>query len=113
MEFPSATQPTPSGTVVGVAITVCVTGMTFLVLVQVFAQGILDFGEYKLHELAPSGPIFIGLGPICALTIFNPSTVFIEVTAVARVAANSRTAVVLEQRVRQTRTPMCSSSVCS
>ena len=29
------------------------------------------------------------------------------------VAANSRTAVVLEQRVRQTRTPMCSSSVCS
>ena len=89
-KFPSAILPAPSGPVVRVAVTVHITGTTFLVLAQLLAWGLLDFRAHKLHKICALLSLFIRLGPACIPTIFNRSTVLVEATAVVCVVALER-----------------------
>ena len=47
-----------------------------------FVYGLLDFGVHKLDKICALRSFRIRLGPTCALTILDRSTVLVEATAV-------------------------------
>ncbi len=93
--IPQCYQRVPSGTVVGVAITVCFTCVAFLILGCVFVQGPLDFGAHQLHKICALGSLLIRLGSTCTHTILDWSAILVKATTIACVVALERPSMLL------------------
>ncbi len=93
--FPSAIQPSPSGTVVGVAITIRFTCVAFSVLALVFVQGFLDFGVHQLHEICTLRSLLIRQRPTCIPRILDWGAIFVKTITVMHIVGFKQPSMIL------------------